>query len=545
MFCFAGARAATRLTPQRVCAVFPAARAPTCQRSAARTAVSSAASSSAASSSVGAGGVGGGDDESASDAASAPRGVVVTAQANYLRVVVNSDAVRGIHAEERMTQFEDAKKRAVEANAVEDVAKLEAMMADEGATELLCVARALLKKIKRKVLVGDEVILSGIDWVESRGMIDDVIPRRSELIEPRIANVDQALLVFALEQPPLEAKQLTRFLVSMEATQVPFTLVLNKCELLSELEVADWRARLEGWGYDAKIISVATGEGVEELEAALKDKTTVLAGPSGVGKSSLINRLRFKSALTNALESEAEGSDECAGDDDDGDGAENAAPKYITDLDIEGGGGGRLKRGKRSVEDDVARSNLSTLDLQSVKGVGSRSGRGRHTTRHVTLLRLEVGGFLADTPGFGYPSLEGFDTDKLAMCFPEIRNAIANSDVRCTFSDCTHREEPGCVVVDECWEEQRYDLYYELFAEVKKIAENERMAYGRESRVRYKSASGKDATRMEAKLETKSHRRVSRRSSRMETSDLTSEALDHDDDDEQDDDDDDDDDESR
>ena len=513
MFSLAGARA-TRITPH-LCAVFPHVRAP-CQRNAARTLVSCGPSSS---SNVSA------SEGDASE--SAPRGVVVTAQANYLRVVVNSDAVCGKYAEERTKQFDDAKRRALEANAVDDVAKLEAMMADEGATELLCVARALLKKIKRKVLVGAEVSLSGSEWVESRGMIDDVIPRRSELIEPRIANVDQALLVFALEQPPLEAKQLTRFLVSMEATEVPFTLVLNKCELLSALEVADWRARLEGWGYDAKIISVATGEGVEELEAALKNKTTVLAGPSGVGKSSLINRLRFKSALTNALESEAEGSDECDGDDDDED--DNAAPKYITDLDIEGGGGGRLKRGKRSVEDDAARSNLSALDLQSVKGVGSRSGRGRHTTRHVSLLRLEVGGFLADTPGFGYPSLEGFDTDKLAMCFPEIRNAISNSDVRCTFSDCTHREEPGCVVVDECWEEQRYDLYYELFAEVKKIAENERMAYGRESRVRYKSASGKDATRMEAKLETKSHRRVSRRRSRMETSDLASEALDDDD----------------
>ena len=466
------------------------------------------------------------------------RGIVVIAQANYLRVVVASAALPEERVRERAKQFEDAKKRAREANATDDVAKLEAMNAKEGPMELLCVARALLKKIKRQVLVGDEVLLSGVDWVQSRGMIDDVVERKSELVEPRIANVDHALLVFALDQPPLEVKQLTRFLVSVEATGVPFTLVLNKCELLSELEVADWRARLEGWGYDAKIISVATGEGVEELEAALKNKTTVLAGPSGVGKSSLINRLRFKSALTSALESEVEGNlvEECNARDGDIDGASTStAPKYITDLDIEGGGGGRLKRGERSVEDDVARNALSTLDLQTVKGVGARSGRGRHTTRHVSLLSLEIGGFLADTPGFGYPSLEGFDTDKLALCFPEIRNALANSDARCAFSDCTHREEPGCVVVDECWEEERYNLYYELFAEVKKIAETERMATGRESRVRYKSALGKDAMRMEAKLETKSHRRVSRRRGRMSTSDLTNEALEDDENDDEDD----------
>jgi len=358
-------------------------------------------------------------------------------------------------------------------------------------------------------------------------MIDDVVERRSELIEPPIANVDQALLVFALAQPPLETKQLTRFLVSMEATRVPFTLVLNKCELLSETEVADWRARLESWGYDAKIVSVATGRGVDELEETLRGKTTVLAGPSGVGKSSLINRFRYGRALAGALKSVEETSSTRSSEGD-ADGA-----KYITDLDIEGGGGGGGKRGGRSVADERWRNDLSALDLQSVKGVGARSGRGKHTTRHVSLLRLDVGGFLADTPGFGYPSLEGFDTDTLAMCFPEIRDTLAQSDVRCQFSDCTHRHEPGCAVADDRWEERRYDLYYELFEEVKQIAESERHARDRESRTKTKSAAGKDATRMEAKLETKSHRRVSRRRARMETDDfLKSSAYADDDDDE-------------
>lgn len=456
-------------------------------------------------------------------------GTVVTAQANFLRVVVDGSVVTGAHEEERRRQVEEARARASEAGAREDVERLEEMLTREDkTTELLCVARALLKKIKKRVLVGDEVVLSGIDWVDSRGMIDDVVGRRSELVEPPIANVDQALLVFALEQPPLEVKQLTRFLVSMEATEVPFTLVLNKCELLSETEVADWRARLESWGYDAKIVSVATGQGVDELEEALRGKTTVLAGPSGVGKSSLINRFRFGQALAGALESVESSSEKS----DDG-------ARYITDLDIEGGGGGGTKRGSRSIEDEKWRVDLANLDLQSVKGVGSRSGRGRHTTRHVSLLHLDVGGFLADTPGFGFPSLEGFDTEKLAMCFPEIRNALANSDARCQFADCTHRHEPGCVVVDECWEEQRYDLYYDLFEEVKQIAENERQSYFRESRVKTKSAAGgKESTRIEAKLETKSHRRVSRRRSRMEVDDLKSAALTDDDDDESDDDDD-------
>ena len=245
------------------------------------------------------------------------------------------------HLDERALQLTNAMDRASQAGKTADVAKLQEVLADEGPYELLCVVRALLKKIKQRVLVGDAVDVLGIDWVDRRAMVETVHTRRSSLVDPPVANVDHALLVFALERPPLEAKQLTRFLVSMEATGVPFTLVLNKCDLCDETTRADWGARLEQWGYYPRFVSVATGEGVDELEAELavgmshnraldgrgdgvgsidddddedeEDEgrtsdtgvaprsVTVLAGPSGVGKSSLINRLRAGSKLAEAL----------------------------------------------------------------------------------------------------------------------------------------------------------------------------------------------------------------------------------------------------
>lgn len=95
-------------------------------------------------------------------------------------------------------------------------------------SELLCVVRALLKKIRKRVLVGDRVLVSSIDWVEGRGMIEEVVKRKSQLEDPPIANCDHFLVLFALARPPLEPIQLSRFLVAAEYAGVPFTLALNK-----------------------------------------------------------------------------------------------------------------------------------------------------------------------------------------------------------------------------------------------------------------------------------------------------------------------------
>lgn len=100
--------------------------------------------------------------------------------------------------------------------------------------ELLCVVRAVLKKIKRRVLVGDKVLVGSIDWVDRRGMIEDVYPRKSEILDPPIANADHFVVVFSMDQPKVEPFLLTRFLVEAESTGFPVTLALNKCELVSD-----------------------------------------------------------------------------------------------------------------------------------------------------------------------------------------------------------------------------------------------------------------------------------------------------------------------
>lgn len=156
---------------------------------------------------------------------------------------------------------------------------------------LLCTRRTRLKKIGQRVMVGDRVRVEEPDWEGGRGAIADVLPRKTQLDRPPVANADQILLVFALADPPLDPYQLTRFLVKAESTGLDVKLCLNKSDLVSEDELEDWRDRLKDWGYEPIFISVYTSEGLDELSNQLEDKITILAGPSGVGKSSLINQL--------------------------------------------------------------------------------------------------------------------------------------------------------------------------------------------------------------------------------------------------------------
>lgn len=158
-------------------------------------------------------------------------------------------------------------------------------------TNLLCTRRSRLKKIGQQVMVGDRVEIEEPDWAGGRGAIAQVLPRKTELSRPPIANADQILLVFALADPPLEAYQLSKFLVKAESTNLDVCLCLNKSDLVTDAELQQQRDRYSSWGYQPIFISVNTGIGLAELSFELKQKITVFAGPSGVGKSSLINQL--------------------------------------------------------------------------------------------------------------------------------------------------------------------------------------------------------------------------------------------------------------
>ncbi|WP_437126744.1 small ribosomal subunit biogenesis GTPase RsgA [Planktothrix tepida] len=180
-------------------------------------------------------------------------------------------------------------------------------------TILLCTRRSLLKKMGQQVMVGDQVVVEEPDWLGKRGAITQVFPRRTELSRPPIANANQILLVFAIAEPELEATALSRFLVKAESTGLEVCLCLNKCDLVSSEQLLYWRDRLLNWGYQALFISVSSGleytvnsdhqiiqKSLFQIENTflentllyqLQDKTTVISGPSGVGKSSLINQL--------------------------------------------------------------------------------------------------------------------------------------------------------------------------------------------------------------------------------------------------------------
>ncbi|NET56774.1 MAG: small ribosomal subunit biogenesis GTPase RsgA [Symploca sp. SIO2E6] len=155
----------------------------------------------------------------------------------------------------------------------------------------LCTRRSRLKKIGQQVIVGDRVLVEEPDWADGRGAIAAVMPRQTQLDRPPIANAEQIFLVFALEEPTLDAHQLSRFLVKAETTGLKVGLCLNKSDLVTTLNLQQWQQRLGEWGYQPVLLSIYNGTGIEQLREQLYQKITVFAGLSGVGKSSLINLL--------------------------------------------------------------------------------------------------------------------------------------------------------------------------------------------------------------------------------------------------------------
>jgi ribosome biogenesis GTPase len=185
----------------------------------------------------------------------AARGLVVALQANYCRVQLDRPGPGGIE-------------------------------------RLLCIRRTRLGKTGQQIRVGDRVELDGLDWSAGRAAVSALLPRDSLLERPAVANCSRVVVVIALTQPVLDPLQLTRFLLTAEATGEPVEVVLTKADLLPETEVWEWRDRLSAWGYAPVAVSVQTGQGLDLLRDRLsRAGISVLCGPSGVGKSSLLNAL--------------------------------------------------------------------------------------------------------------------------------------------------------------------------------------------------------------------------------------------------------------
>lgn len=155
-----------------------------------------------------------------------------------------------------------------------------------------CKAKGVFRREKIKPLVGDNVRMDVIDPQEHTGNVTEILPRKNALIRPAVANVDQALVIFAAASPKPNFNLLDRFLITMEHQQVDTVICFNKCDLASEQELGELRSIYEKSGHPMLFTSAKTGFGHQELVKALAGATTAVAGPSGVGKSSLINSLQ-------------------------------------------------------------------------------------------------------------------------------------------------------------------------------------------------------------------------------------------------------------
>lgn len=161
----------------------------------------------------------------------------------------------------------------------------------EGQGVYECKAKGIFRKERVKPLVGDNVDVDVLDDKEKLGNIRRILPRKSALIRPAVANVDQALILFAIVKPDPNFNLLDRFLIRMERQDLPTIICFNKQDIATAKEKESLRRAYETCGYQVLFISALENEGVESVRKLLSGKTTTLAGPSGVGKSSLINKL--------------------------------------------------------------------------------------------------------------------------------------------------------------------------------------------------------------------------------------------------------------
>ena len=155
-----------------------------------------------------------------------------------------------------------------------------------------CKAKGSFRKDGIRPLVGDDCIIDILDEKNRLANITSILPRHSEIIRPAVANVDQAMIIFAISRPEPNFNLLDRFIIQISQKDLPCIIVINKMDLADDDQRREIEEAYVACGCRVVFTSVSNREGVEEIRKLIKGKTTTVAGPSGVGKSSMINLLQ-------------------------------------------------------------------------------------------------------------------------------------------------------------------------------------------------------------------------------------------------------------
>lgn len=270
---------------------------------------------------------------------------------------------------------------------------------DELGMTLQCAARGRIKKERIKIVTGDKVEIDEVDNATNSAVIVSRKDRRTLLPRPLIANVDQAVITQAAHQPEWNPLICDRYLVhcQLELPDSEPILCINKCDLASEEELSNLREIYKTLGYKIIFVSAVTGQGIDEMIDMLKGKISVLAGPSGVGKSSLINY--FDPNL-------------------------------------------HLRTGVIDHDFGTGRHTTTYSELYKIRFHMEDSAQSS---------------WVADTPGFSMQELRHPDPHNVYWQFPE----IAELAPKCKYSNCLHLVEQGCAVLEniDSIAPSRYESY--------------------------------------------------------------------------------------
>jgi ribosome biogenesis GTPase len=296
------------------------------------------------------------------------------------------------------------------------------VLSDEEATmsSIQCRARGIFKKRGISPLVGDRV---GYELTENgEGTVTEIYPRSSELVRPPVANVELAVLVFSVQEPVLNLQLLDKFLVHTESSGLNTIICLTKQDLIVQPDAAI-PIEDETDGTTNSHNMPATMSDVVKLYEAIGYQVVVTSAKLGVGIDTVLNRLEGRISVF----------------------------------------AGQSGVGKSS----LLNAMVPGLQLETNQ-ISMKLGRGKHTTRHVELIRLVNGGLVADTPGFSsLDFMQVAEAEDLSGCFKEFQQYCGE----CKFRECLHMHEPECRVIEA--KEQglisasRYKHYVHFLNEIK------------------------------------------------------------------------------